>query len=115
MSRFIHSKVFFVASQPPPHHGLDVALPLPVNPPQGPFELSGSLCKGILEARPALQGHTSLCVGSGQAEQPSGWGEGGAAPQARDKYSEPGIEAPLCGAHWGRGCCQLLPCVTGEV
>lgn len=85
MSRFIHSQVFLVSSQPLPHRDLGVAFPYTTNPPQDPFELWLSM-DWSSKARLALQGHTSLCVGLGQAGQPSGWREGGAAKQ-------PGINA----------------------
>lgn len=68
MCRFIHVRVFFMLSQSSPHRGLDMALPHTMNPPQDPFELSGSPWMGSSEARLALQGHTRLCVALGRLQ-----------------------------------------------
>lgn len=110
MSKFIYSEAFLMPSQPPPHRGLDVALPHTMNPPKTLLS-SGSPRTGLL--RPGwLCRDTAAFVWAGPGGQPRE-GRGQCSQAARDECSEPGIEAPLCGAPWGKGCCQLPPCDRG--
>lgn len=48
MSKFIYSEVFLMPSQPPPHRGLDVALPHTTNPPKTLLSSLAPCGRGLL-------------------------------------------------------------------